>query len=133
MLQKSDAGDLCAKTFEQWRAMLPVWNLEADRIRAAAVAARRGMPLDPGVIADAERTLAAIRAAVDRCDALLMASLPGDQHLPHLVNAAAEFDALIESLHASLVRMETCEKLPRRRQEPVFISRPHAATTGRMA
>ncbi len=123
MLQKSDASDDCAKTFAHWLAMLPCWNLEADRFRAAALAARRGDPLEDGVIDDAEETVNAIRGALARCDALLTAALPGDQHLTPLVNAAAEFDALLESLHGSLDLMADSRRRPQYRRQTLRISR----------
>jgi hypothetical protein len=99
----SDAADLA---FAEWRAKLPFWNIEADRFRAAAIEACRSGVASPGIIDDIEGTLIQIRSALHRCDALTDAALPGDHQLTRLIKAAADFEALLESLHRSRERIE---------------------------
>jgi hypothetical protein len=102
MLLKAEGSDACDGAVAHWRAMLPFWNVEADRFRARAIAAcRSGIP-PAGLSDEIEATLEQVRAALVHCDALLGAALPGAHQLPLLVSAAAEFEALLESLHSSL-------------------------------
>lgn len=106
MLLKSPDSDAAELAFAEWRAKLPFWNIEADRFRAAALAARDTGAAPPGVADEIEIVLAQVRAALQRCDALIDAALPGDHQLTLLVRATADFEALLESLHASLERIE---------------------------
>lgn len=100
---QSDAVDLA---FADWRAKLPFWNIEADRFRAAALEARRNGVVPTGIARDIEDVLVQVRAALQRCDALIEAALPGDHQLTLLIKATADFEALLESMHASLERIE---------------------------
>lgn len=106
MLLKAPESDAAGLALVEWRAKLPFWNIEADRFRAAALEARRAGVVPPGLADEIESVLAQIRSALHRCDALVAAALPGDHRLTPLIKAAADFEALLESLHGSLERFE---------------------------
>lgn len=106
MLLKAPDSDAAELAFAEWRAKLPFWNIEADRFRAAAVGACRSGVTPPGITDDIESVLIQIRSALRRCDALIDVALPGDHRLTPLIKAAADFEALLESLHRSRERIE---------------------------
>jgi hypothetical protein len=86
--------------------MIPFWNTEADRFRAAALAARRDGEVPAGILQDVEMIVDQVRAALRNCDELIASTPPGDHQLMLLVNAASEFEALLGSLYRSLERIE---------------------------
>ncbi|HEV7276511.1 MAG TPA: hypothetical protein VGN80_09510 [Devosiaceae bacterium] len=106
MLLKSPERDARELAFAEWRAKLPFWNIEADRFRAAALEARRTGTVPAGLSDDIDEVQDQIREALQDCDALLEAALPGDQQLAALLNATGEFEALLESLHVSRERID---------------------------
>jgi len=106
MLLKAPERDARELAFAEWRAKLPFWNIEADRFRAAALEARRTGSVPPGLSEDIEHVLEQIREALEHCDTLLEAALPGDHQLAPLVNVTGDFEALLESLHGSRERVE---------------------------
>jgi hypothetical protein len=127
MLLKSDASDACELAFAEWRARMPFWNNEADRCRAAALEARRTGSAPPGITDDIELVLEQVREALHRCDTLVASAAPGDFRLPLLIKATAEFEALLESLHGSLERIEDLGgSAPRARPLVVIAHRPDA-------
>jgi hypothetical protein len=102
MLMKADGSDATARTFGTWRAMLPHWNVEADRYRRLAQAARSSAEVPDGIVEEAEALNAQIRAALERSDMLMTMTLAGDPALSSLLRAGAEFEALLESLQTSI-------------------------------
>ena len=106
MLLKSPERDTRELAFAEWRAKIPFWNIEADRFRAAALEARRTGSVPPGLSEDIETVLEQLRKALQQCDTFMETALPGDQQLAPLLNATGEFEALLESLHVSLERIE---------------------------
>lgn len=105
MLLKADGSNACDGAIAHWRAMLPFWNIEADRFRARAIAACRSGEPFAGLTDEIEATLEQVREALAYCDALLAAALPGAHQLPLLISASSEFEALLGSLHGSLERV----------------------------
>jgi hypothetical protein len=122
MLLKAPDSDAAELAFAEWRAKLPFWNIEADRFRAAALEACRSGVTPPGITEDIESVLGQIRVALHRCDALIDAALPGDHQLTPLIKAAADFEALLESLHASRERIEDFGGSAPRAKGPVTIA-----------
>lgn len=123
MLQKAPERDARDLAFAEWRAKLPFWNIEADRLRAAAQEARSTGTVPPGLSEDIDTVMEQIREALQQCDSLLVATLPGDHQLAPLLNATGEFEALLESLHVSLERVEDLGGSAPRARPPVAISR----------
>jgi hypothetical protein len=106
MLMKADAAGECERTFAAWRAMLPHWNVEADRFRKLALAVRSGVAVQVGAFDEAEALIGQIRAAMERADSLLVMTHAGDPALPMLARASTEFEALIGSLQKTLEMAE---------------------------
>lgn len=129
MLLKAEGHDAAANAFARWRAMIPFWNIEADRFRAAALAACRGGEAPAGIVEDIETVLDQVRTALQHCDDLIAAALPGDHQLTLLVNAAGEFEALLESLHRSLELVEDRVGRPPSRGPSVTIVRASLTAT----
>lgn len=102
MLMKADGNNVTTETFGTWRAMLPLWNVEADHFRRLALAARIGANVPAGTVEEAEELNAKIRAALERSDMLMTMTLAGDPALSSLLRAGAEFEALLESLQTSI-------------------------------
>lgn len=127
MLLKSPDSDAADLAFADWRAKVPFWNIEADRFRAAALEARRSGTVPPGISDNIENVLAQVRAALRRCDALIESALPGDHRLTPVIKAAADFEALLESLHGSLERIEDLGGSVPAARGPVTIARAPAA------
>jgi hypothetical protein len=82
--------------------MLPHWNVEADRFRRIAIAARNGADVPVGVTQEGEALIAQVRGALERSDMLMTMTLAGDPSLTALLRAGAEFEALLESLETSV-------------------------------
>lgn len=122
MLLKSPERDARELAFAEWRAKIPFWNIEADRFRAAAQEARRTGTVPPGLSEDIDNVLEQIRRALQQCDSLLASTLPGDHQLAPLLNATGEFEALLESLHVSLERIEDLGGSAPRARPPVAIA-----------
>lgn len=123
MLLKAEGHDAAANAFARWRALIPFWNIEADRFRAAALAACRGGQAPAGIVEDIETVLDQVRAALQHCDDLIAIALPGDHQLTHLVNGAGEFEALLESLRRSLDLIEDRVGRPPNRRPAITIVR----------
>lgn len=128
MLLKAEGHDAAENAFARWRAMIPFWNTEADRFRAAALAACRGGEAPAGIVEDIEMVLNQVRTALQHCDNLIATTLPGDHQLALLVNAAGEFEALLESLHGSLERIE--DHVGRPAGGKLAVTIVHASLTG---
>ncbi|RYE83029.1 MAG: hypothetical protein EOP19_14835 [Hyphomicrobiales bacterium] len=103
MLMKAEIGSSeCERAFAGWRAMLPHWNVEADRFRKLALAARAGEPVPPGAFDEAETLVTQIRAAMEHADSLMTLTSPGDPALSTLLRASGEFGALLEHCQTTL-------------------------------
>lgn len=125
MLMKADAAAECERTFAAWRAMLPHWNIEADRFRKLAIAVRSGEDVQVGAFDEAEVLIGQIRAAMERADSLMVMTHSGDPALPMLARASAEFESLIGSLQKTLEMADLVAG--RRLRRPVqIIAHPEA-------
>lgn len=102
MLMKADSPREYARSFVEWRAMLPHWNAEADRLRKLALDLRAGGAIHCGAFDDAELLVEQVRSAMIRADSLMATCVAGDSRLSSLMLAGSEFEALLESLQKTL-------------------------------
>ena len=119
MLMKADAPSpanaALTRAFATWRAMLPYWNAEADRVRRAALATRSGVAAYEGIVDDIEALSLRVRQAMELSDSLMTMTGPGDTSLGPLLRAGAEFEALLDSLQTSLEMLDYVAGRPARR------------------
>jgi hypothetical protein len=120
MLMKADGNDTTERTFRTWRAILPQWNVEADRYRRLAIAARCGADVPTGTIPEAEALTAQIRSALERSDMLMTMTLAGDPALSSLLRAGSEFEALLESFQTSIDMLTVSADRPQGRTARVI-------------
>ncbi len=106
MRTHADGQQKLRQVLAGWRALLPVWNDEADRFRRAAIAARAGQTVSLGLVDELERLVGQLRRDLETSDRLLAMTSPGDAALGALLGAGAEFEALLESLQTSLEMMD---------------------------
>jgi len=82
--------------------MLDVWNDEADRFRAAAVAAREGEPASSLVVASAEEAHDGLIALLDEIDRAIEGVAPGERAFADLLRMQSKAIALLESVTNSM-------------------------------
>lgn len=83
-------------------SMLEVWNEEADRFRAAAVAARTGKPASSLVIAEVEEAHDGLISLLDEIDRAMEGVPPGDRAFADLLKAQGIAVSLLESVTNSM-------------------------------
>ncbi|WP_395814758.1 hypothetical protein [Devosia sp.] len=102
MLMKADSPREYARSFAEWRAMLPHWNAEADRLRKLALELRAGGAIHRGAFDDAELLVEQVRNAMIRADSLMATCVAGDSRLSSVMRASSEFGDLLESFQKTL-------------------------------
>lgn len=120
MLKQADGGDDIDLAFGAWRGLLAFWNSEADRLRLLA---RSGTALTIDEMAEAERLVEAIRAAMIGAEATAIGLACGDGRFADILHLSAECEALLESVQTSLARAPDGEARPSR-PAPQFIAHP---------
>ena len=83
-------------------AMLEVWNDEADRFRAVAVAARNGAAASSLVVAGVEEAHDGLISLLDEIDRALDGVPAGDRAFADLLKAQSKAVALLESVTNSM-------------------------------
>jgi hypothetical protein len=83
-------------------AMLEVWNDEADRFRAVAVAARKGKAPSSLVVAGVEEAHDGLISLLDDIDRAIESARPGDRAFADLLKAQGKAVALLESVTNSM-------------------------------
>lgn len=83
-------------------AMLEVWNDEADRFRAVAVAARKGKAPSSLVVAGVEEAHDGLISLLDDIDRAIESARPGDHAFADLLKAQGKAVALLESVTNSM-------------------------------
>jgi hypothetical protein len=83
-------------------SMLEVWNDEADRFRAAAVAARAGNAASSVVIAAVEEAHDGLITLLDEIDRAMEGVPAGDRAFADLLKAQGKAVALLESVSNSM-------------------------------
>lgn len=83
-------------------SMLEVWNEEADRFRAAALAARAGKPASSLVIAELEEAHDGLISLLDEIDRAIEGVPPGDRAFADLLRAQGKAVSLLESVTNSM-------------------------------
>lgn len=83
-------------------AMLEVWNDEADRFRAVAVAARKGQAPSSLVVAGVEEAHDGLISLLDDIDRAIESARPGDRAFADLLKAQGKAVALLESVTNSM-------------------------------
>jgi hypothetical protein len=83
-------------------SMLDVWNEEADRFRAVAVAARKGEVPSSLVVAGVEEAHDGLIGLLDEIDHAVDGVLPGDRAFADLLKAQSKAVSLLESVTNSM-------------------------------
>jgi hypothetical protein len=83
-------------------SMLEVWNDEADRFRAAAVACRHGETASSLVVAGVEEAHDGLISLLDEIDRAIEAVAPGDRAFADLLKLQSKAVALLESVTNSM-------------------------------
>src|SRR5947208_746032 len=83
-------------------SMLEVWDDEADRFRAVAVAARGGEPPSSLVVAEVEEAHDGLISLLDEIDRAIEGVPPGDRAFAELLKAQTKAVSLLESVTNSM-------------------------------
>jgi hypothetical protein len=83
-------------------SMLEVWNEEADRFRAVAVAARKGEAPSSLVVAGVEEAHDGLIGLLDEIDRAVEGVPPGDRAFADLLKAQGKAVSLLESVTNSM-------------------------------
>jgi hypothetical protein len=101
---------------------LELWDGEADRFRAAAVAARSGAAPSAALIAAAEETHDGLASLIEELDRALETMPAGAAQFPALLRAQTRAIALIESISGSLDVLAECPAVAV--PEPTVVGHP---------
>lgn len=83
------------------RSLLDGWNGEADRFRAAALAALKGEPPTAALVDALDETQTGLMMLLDDIDGALERAAPGDAEFSGLLHAQICAVALLESINRS--------------------------------
>lgn len=127
MLMRAETSTECQKAFAAWSAMLPHWNIEADRFRKVALSVQAGIAVPRGAFDEAELLLGQVRAAMERADSLMTLTAGGDPALSTLLRASAEFESLLGHFQKTLEMAELVAGRPARRPVQIISHQAVAA------
>lgn len=110
MLMKANGADAIDQALTTWRALVPHWNLEADRVRQLVQGEGAALVSQ----SELERLSETMRRTIAAAERLLLACPAGDGRFAELRQAIAECEALLNSFQTSLDRLDPAvESVPR--------------------